>query len=120
MSLLELWQALLVPMRVLTVPETSVRPRWQDVESLTNEPCFAPPLPPTSAVEILGWAARLWAHWAPLSFDAYVMQVRPAVRRTLGRPSEADIYVWLLIPRSAALLSHRRSTRPRCTGRAVS
>ncbi|GAA5934390.1 hypothetical protein JCM3775_000345 [Rhodotorula graminis] len=26
-------------------------------------------------LEILGWAARLWAHWEPLSFDAYVMQI---------------------------------------------
>ncbi|GAA6001884.1 RTA1 domain-containing protein [Rhodotorula paludigena] len=26
-------------------------------------------------LEILGWAGRLWAHWAPLSFDAYVMQI---------------------------------------------
>ncbi|PRQ70038.1 putative RTA1 domain protein [Rhodotorula toruloides] len=27
------------------------------------------------AVEILGWAGRLWAHYAPLSFSAYVMQI---------------------------------------------
>jgi len=26
-------------------------------------------------LEVLGWAARLWAHWQPLSFDAYVMQI---------------------------------------------
>ncbi|BGP37546.1 Envelope glycoprotein gp160 [Rhodotorula kratochvilovae] len=26
-------------------------------------------------LEILGWAGRLWAHWSPLSFDAYVMQI---------------------------------------------
>ncbi|GAA5990631.1 hypothetical protein JCM10908_003161 [Rhodotorula pacifica] len=26
-------------------------------------------------LEVLGWAARLWAHWAPLSFNAYVMQI---------------------------------------------
>lgn len=26
-------------------------------------------------LEVLGWAARLWAHWSPLSFDAYVMQI---------------------------------------------
>ncbi|GAA5911195.1 hypothetical protein JCM8208_005755 [Rhodotorula glutinis] len=26
-------------------------------------------------LEVLGWAARLWAHWEPLSFNAYVMQI---------------------------------------------
>jgi hypothetical protein len=40
-------------------------------------------------VEVLGWAARLWAHWSPLSFDAYVMQVRsrPSLDRRRSSPS---------------------------------
>lgn len=33
-------------------------------------------LRPMVTVEILGWAARLWSHFAPLNFSAFVMQVR--------------------------------------------
>ena len=43
----------------------------------------------SNTVEVLGWAARLWAHWSPLSFDAYVMQVRsrPSLDRRRSSPS---------------------------------
>ena len=34
-----------------------------------------------STVEVIGWAGRLWSHYAPANFSPYVMQVRLGARR---------------------------------------